>query len=58
VLPRIFEPFYTTKEPGKGTGLGLHIAYSSIVNKHRGRIDVDSQPGKTVFRVTLPTHLS
>ncbi len=54
VLPRIFDPFYTTKEVGKGTGLGLSIAYK-IVAEHGGRIDVHSTPGKgTVFTVVLP----
>ena len=53
-LPKIFDPFYTTKEVGKGTGLGLSIAYK-IVSEHGGRIDVKSQPGKgTVFTVVLP----
>jgi signal transduction histidine kinase len=53
VLPRLFEPFYTTKEPGKGTGLGLHVSYV-IVQKHRGKIEVQSQPGDTRFIVSLP----
>ncbi|MBK6980095.1 MAG: hypothetical protein IPH30_00140 [Betaproteobacteria bacterium] len=54
VLPKIFDPFYTTKEIGKGTGLGLSIAYK-IVNQHGGRIEVKSQPGKgTAFLVVLP----
>ena len=54
VLPKIFDPFYTTKEVGKGTGLGLSIAYK-IVSQHGGRIEVKSQPGKgTVFTVVLP----
>ena len=53
-LKRIFEPFYTTKEVGKGTGLGLGLAYD-IVKKHRGHISVESKLGVgTVFTVTLP----
>lgn len=54
---RIFEPFYTTKPPGQGTGLGLHITYNIVVHKHQGRIEVDSEPGRTVFRVRLPVQL-
>jgi signal transduction histidine kinase len=54
---RIFEPFFTTKPPGVGTGIGLHISYNIVVQRHAGRIEVDSQPGGTCFKVTLPTRL-
>lgn len=53
-LEKIFEPFYTTKGPGKGTGLGLFICYE-IIKRHNGTIAVDSQPGEgTTFTITLP----
>lgn len=51
---RIFDSFFTTKEPGKGTGLGLDITYNIVVHKHRGNITVISEPGRTCFQVTLP----
>ncbi|MBI4790722.1 MAG: cyclic nucleotide-binding domain-containing protein [Chloroflexi bacterium] len=56
IQPRIFEPFFTTKPPGVGTGLGLHISYN-IIQKHHGKIQVQSQPGATVFQVSLPIRL-
>ncbi len=51
---RIFDPFFTTKPPGSGTGLGLDISYSIVVHRHRGELSVESEPGRTVFRVSLP----
>jgi signal transduction histidine kinase len=53
VRPHIFEPFYTTKGVGQGTGLGLDTVYR-IVQKHHGDIQVDSEPGRTRFTVRLP----
>jgi signal transduction histidine kinase len=54
VRERIFDPFFTTKEVGQGTGLGLDAARRIIVERHRGSIDVESEPGRTVFHVWLP----
>lgn len=51
---KIYDPFYTTKPPGKGTGLGLNISRNIIVQKHHGFINLDTQPGKTTFTVILP----
>ncbi len=53
---RIFDPFFTTKPPGVGTGLGLDISYNIVVNKHRGDIKVESEPGHTVFQIWLPVN--
>lgn len=53
-LPRIFDPFYTTKDVGDGTGLGLSVVYR-IVKAYQGNIDVQTQPGKgTSFIITFP----
>jgi signal transduction histidine kinase len=56
-IQRVFDSFFTTKPPGSGTGLGLNITYSIVVDKHRGDITVDTEPGRTVFRVELPRHV-
>lgn len=53
-IAHVFEPFFTRRSSGSGTGLGLYIA-RSIVELHQGRIDLTSQQGKgTVFKVVLP----
>ncbi|SAK84698.1 two-component sensor kinase [Caballeronia hypogeia] len=54
VLPRLFEPFFTTKPPGKGNGLGLHIAYRTVVHRHEGRLGVVATEVGTTFQVRLP----
>jgi signal transduction histidine kinase len=53
-LSRIYDPFFTTKQIGKGTGLGLAVSYG-IVQDHGGHINVESKPGEgTLFQITLP----
>jgi signal transduction histidine kinase len=56
VAARAFEAFFTTKDVGKGTGLGLDIARRIVDERHGGTISIDSQPGQTVFHVRLPMH--
>jgi signal transduction histidine kinase len=53
IRERIFEPFFTTKPAGEGSGLGLDLV-CKIIERHHGRIEVESQPGKTTFSVFLP----
>ena len=54
IQERVFDAFFTTKPPGKGTGLGLDITYGIVAYKHHGDITITSEPGKTVFAVRLP----
>ncbi len=54
---KIFDPFFTTKPPGEGAGLGLNISHNIIVQKHEGKLTVDSRPGETCFTVMLPVNL-
>lgn len=54
IQSKLFAPFFTTKEVGKGTGLGLYVSYG-IITRHGGRLEVSSQPGEgTVFKIDLP----
>jgi len=54
IRDKIFDPFFTTKAPGEGTGLGLNLSHNIIVRKHEGRMEVESEPGRTRFTVHLP----
>ncbi|HWJ20176.1 MAG TPA: ATP-binding protein, partial [Geobacterales bacterium] len=55
VKEKIFNPFFTTKPSGEGTGLGLSMSHDIIVKQHGGSIDVDTEPGLfTEFRIVLP----
>ena len=53
IISRIFDPFFTTKKVGEGTGIGLDIV-NRVVKRHKGDIKVTSEPGRTVFTVTIP----
>ena len=57
IMPRIFEPFFTTKPPGEGTGLGLDIVLK-IIEKHQGKLKVESVPGQTKFTISLPIEIT
>jgi signal transduction histidine kinase len=53
---RVFEPFYTTKDPGYGTGLGLSVSYFIITQNHKGTLSVESSLEQgTTFTIMLPT---
>ena len=54
IQKKIFDPYFTTKPPGKGTGLGLDISRKIITDKHNGEISVQSKPGNTSFTIRLP----
>ena len=54
IQKRIFEPFFTPKEVGKGTGLGLDTAYRIVAARHHGDLCVVSEPSDTCFQVRLP----
>tara|TARA_B100000745_G_scaffold231055_1_gene155093 strand:+ start:5935 stop:8046 length:2112 start_codon:yes stop_codon:yes gene_type:complete len=55
IRKRVFEPFYTTKGVGDGTGLGLSVSYFIIHNNHKGKIDLDTKPGDGAkFTISLP----
>jgi signal transduction histidine kinase len=54
IQSRIFDAFFTTKPPGRGTGLGLNTSYKIVVQKHGGSIRAESHPGSTRFIVELP----
>ena len=55
IRDKVFNPFFTTKPPGEGTGLGLSLSYDIIVKQHAGSIEFETQPGEfTEFRVVLP----
>ena len=57
IQKKIFEPFFTTKSAGEGSGLGLHII-GKILQKHMGRIELESEPGKTKFSIYIPAKIS
>jgi len=57
IRSRVLEPFFTTKPPGQGTGLGLHVTHDIVVNRHHGLLKIESKPGETEFKVILPKRI-
>ncbi|BAU66168.1 GAF sensor signal transduction histidine kinase [Stanieria sp. NIES-3757] len=57
IQAKIFDPFFTTKPIGEGNGLGLYIC-RKIIDKHQGKIEIDSQAGQTIFTVWLPFQIN
>jgi len=57
IRSRILEPFFTTKPPGQGTGLGLHVTHDIVVNRHHGLMQIESKPGETKFKIALPKRI-
>jgi signal transduction histidine kinase len=57
IQAQVFDPFFTTKPPGQGNGLGLNISHNIVVQKHKGKILLDSEPGRTRFSIHLPIRL-
>jgi signal transduction histidine kinase len=59
VVEKIFNPFYTTKPTGEGTGLGLSLSFDTVVQQHGGKLEVDTKQGDyTEFIVSLPYQFS
>jgi signal transduction histidine kinase len=57
IQEKVFEPFFTTKKAGEGAGLGLHIS-KQIITQHGGSITINSNLGKTIVTVRLPTFMN
>ena len=58
IQSRILEPFFTTKPPGQGTGLGLHVTHDIVANRHHGLLLIESKPGETRFKIILPKQIT